>query len=77
MMRISQIFFSRNKFQNPNKLQWSGTQSEQTSEIMLRYERFLSDSPCNFCLVVGDVNSTMASAIVAKSSAIVGHVEVE
>lgn len=75
---LSDIFFEQLGIPEPhiNLHVGSGTQSEQTSEIMLRYERFLSKSPCNFCLVVGDVNSTMASAIVAKkSSAIVGHVE--
>lgn len=75
---LSDIFFEQLGIPEPyiNLRVGSGTQSEQTSEIMLRYEKFLANSPCDFCLVVGDVNSTMASAIVAKkSSAIVGHVE--
>jgi UDP-N-acetylglucosamine 2-epimerase (non-hydrolysing) len=54
----------------------SGTQAEQTSKIMMRYEALLIESPSNLCLVVGDVTSTMACAIAAKKLNIdVAHVE--
>ncbi len=54
----------------------SGTQAEQTSAIMIGYEKVLSSSDSNLCLVVGDVTSTMACAIVAKKRNIkVVHVE--
>ena len=54
----------------------SASQAEQTGKIMTRYEKLLMQSPSDFCLVVGDVNSTMACAIVAKKMALlVGHVE--
>lgn len=54
----------------------SGTQAEQTAEIMMRYERVLRDTPSKLCLVVGDVNSTMACAITAQKQHIdVAHVE--
>ena len=54
----------------------SGTQAEQTATIMIRYEKILQDKPPKLCLVVGDVNSTMACAIVAKKLCIpVAHVE--
>lgn len=54
----------------------SGSQAEQTAEIMLRYERLLMKSPSHLCLVVGDVTSTMACAIVAQKMHIpVAHVE--
>lgn len=54
----------------------SGTPSEQTSRIMLGYEKILMDKPCSVCLVVGDVTSTMACAITAKKLLIpVAHVE--
>ncbi|WP_276133814.1 non-hydrolyzing UDP-N-acetylglucosamine 2-epimerase [Polluticoccus soli] len=43
-----------------------GSQAEQTARIMVAYERILLDEPCDVCLVVGDVNSTMACAIAAK-----------
>jgi UDP-N-acetylglucosamine 2-epimerase (non-hydrolysing) len=54
----------------------SGTQAEQTAAIMVRYEKLLLDQPCDLCLVVGDVTSTMATAIVAQKLCIpVAHVE--
>jgi UDP-N-acetylglucosamine 2-epimerase (non-hydrolysing) len=54
-----------------------GTQAEQTGAIMIRYEKLLSESlKPNICLVVGDVNSTMACSIVACKMGIkVAHVE--
>ena len=54
----------------------SGTQAEQTSAIMLGYEKLLMDVPSSLCLVVGDVTSTMACAITAQKLCIpVAHVE--
>jgi UDP-N-acetylglucosamine 2-epimerase (non-hydrolysing) len=44
----------------------SGTQAEQTANIMIGYEKELLTNPCDVVLVVGDVNSTMACSIVAK-----------
>ncbi len=53
-----------------------GTQAEQTSSIMLGYEKILLSEKCDLCLVVGDVTSTMACAIVAQKMHIkVAHVE--
>lgn len=54
----------------------SGSQAEQTAAIMLRYERLLLEHPSDCCLVVGDVNSTMACAIAARKLGVaVAHVE--
>ena len=54
----------------------SGSQAYQTGEIMTRYEKLIVNKPSNLCLVVGDVNSTMACAITAKKLNIdVAHVE--
>jgi len=54
----------------------SGTQAEQTARVMMRYEELLLRIPSHLCLVVGDVNSTMACSIVAKKLNIkVAHVE--
>ena len=54
----------------------SGTQAEQTASIMQRYEQLLLKSPCQLCLVVGDVTSTMACAITAQKLQVpVAHVE--
>lgn len=53
-----------------------GTQAEQTATIMTGYERLLLVSRPDLCLVVGDVTSTMACAIVAQKLQIkVAHVE--
>lgn len=53
-----------------------GTQAEQTSKIMIGYEKLLRESPSDLCLVVGDVTSTMACSIVAKKQNVkVAHVE--
>ena len=43
-----------------------GTQAEQTSNIMVAFEKDLMANPTDLVLVVGDVTSTMACSIVAK-----------
>jgi UDP-N-acetylglucosamine 2-epimerase (non-hydrolysing) len=54
----------------------SGTQAEQTANIMIRYEKLLLATSSDICLVVGDVTSSMACSIVAKKLGIkVVHVE--
>jgi UDP-N-acetylglucosamine 2-epimerase (non-hydrolysing) len=55
----------------------SGTQAEQTGKIMIGYERLLLEKPCDLCIVVGDVTSTMACSIAAKkvNNIKVAHVE--
>ena len=54
----------------------SGSHAVQTAKIMVEYDKILNTSKSNFCLVVGDVNSTLACAITAKKRNIkVGHVE--
>lgn len=76
--RMSGDFFAQLGIPEPdvNLEVGSGTQAEQTSAIMLRYEKLLSESPSDLCLVVGDVTSTMACAIVAQKLCVpVAHVE--
>lgn len=55
----------------------SGTQAEQTGKIMMGYEALLMQQPCDLCIVVGDVTSTMACSIAAKkmNNIKVAHVE--
>ena len=54
----------------------SGTQAEQTAAIMVGFEKELKQNPCDLVMVVGDVTSTMACAIVAKKEGVkVAHVE--
>jgi UDP-N-acetylglucosamine 2-epimerase (non-hydrolysing) len=53
-----------------------GSQAEQTAAIMIGYEKLLEQKKSDLCLVVGDVTSTMACAIVARKLLVkVGHVE--
>jgi len=54
----------------------SGTQAEQTAAIMIAFEKELMKNPCDLVIVVGDVTSTMACAIVAKKlNTKVAHIE--
>jgi UDP-N-acetylglucosamine 2-epimerase (non-hydrolysing) len=54
----------------------SGSHAAQTAEIMLRFEPVLEEVNPTAVLVVGDVNSTLACAVVAaKKSIAVIHVE--
>ena len=54
----------------------SGTHAEQTAKVMLGYERVLEDAPADLVVVVGDVNSTLAAALVAvKRGLLVAHLE--
>ncbi|MBF0272758.1 MAG: UDP-N-acetylglucosamine 2-epimerase (non-hydrolyzing) [Magnetococcales bacterium] len=76
--RMSGEFFTQLNIPAPevNLEVGSGTQAEQTAAIMIRYERVLSERPSVLCVVVGDVTSTMACAIVAQKLGIpVAHVE--
>lgn len=54
----------------------SATQAEQTANIMVRYEKVLLEHKSDLCVVVGDVNSTMACSIAARKAGVpVAHVE--
>ena len=75
---LSDTFFEELNIPHPNaNLEVkSGSQAEQTGAIMIAFEKELQQNPCDLVLVVGDVNSTMACAIVAKKQNIkVAHVE--
>jgi len=76
--RMSASFFTQLGIPTPdvNLEVGSGTHAEQTAGIMTGYERLLRDDPSALCLVVGDVTSTMACAIVAQKMLVpVAHVE--
>jgi UDP-N-acetylglucosamine 2-epimerase (non-hydrolysing) len=61
---------------NINLCVGSGTHAEQTGGTMITYERHLMANPSDAIVVVGDVNSTMAAALVgAKLGIPVAHVE--
>jgi len=75
---MSDSFFTQLNIPQPtiNLEVGSGTQAEQTGNIMLGFEKFLTNNPTDLVLVVGDVTSTMACAIVAKKLNLqLAHVE--
>lgn len=54
----------------------SGTHAQQTARVMLAFEPVLSEQKPDWVVVVGDVNSTLACALVARKLGIkVAHVE--
>jgi UDP-N-acetylglucosamine 2-epimerase (non-hydrolysing) len=54
----------------------SGSHAEQTSRVMTAFEPVVADLAPDIVVVVGDVNSSMACAIVtAKAGPLVAHVE--
>ncbi|MDH5248698.1 MAG: UDP-N-acetylglucosamine 2-epimerase (non-hydrolyzing) [Cyclobacteriaceae bacterium] len=76
--KLSRIFFEELEIPHPdiNLAVGSGSQAEQTARIMVAFEKDLITNPTNMVIVVGDVNSTMACAIVAKKlQVIVVHIE--
>ncbi len=76
--RMSGDFFEQLEIPEPdiNLEVGSGTQAEQTARIMMRYEELIMAQPPAATLVVGDVTSTMACAIVAQKQHVpVAHVE--
>ncbi len=55
----------------------SGTHAEQTARVMLAYEPICLEHPPAWIVVVGDVNSTLACALVAAKLCIpLAHLEV-
>jgi len=76
--KMSGDFFEQLEIPEPhaNLASGGGTQAEQTANIMIRFEQELMENPADLVLVVGDVTSTMACAIVAqKLHTKVAHVE--
>ena len=75
---MSGSFFEQLEIPEPHvNLECSGgTQAEQTANIMVHFEKELMANPADLVLVVGDVTSTMACALVAqKLHTKVAHVE--
>ena len=77
-INMSDVFFQQLGIPTPdvNLAVGSGTHAKQTAEIMMRIEPVLTELKPDVALVYGDVNSTMAAALVcAKLGLRVGHVE--
>ncbi|WP_299119760.1 UDP-N-acetylglucosamine 2-epimerase (non-hydrolyzing) [uncultured Winogradskyella sp.] len=75
---MSGSFFEQLEIPKPHvNLECSGgTQAEQTAAIMISFEKELMTNPADLVLVVGDVTSTMACALVAQKLHVeVAHVE--
>ncbi len=76
--KMSQSFFDALSIPRPdvNLEVGSGSHAEQTARIMIEFEKVVEKERPDIVLVVGDVNSTMACAIVAKKMQVkVAHVE--
>jgi UDP-N-acetylglucosamine 2-epimerase (non-hydrolysing) len=75
---MSKLFFEQLHLPKPDVYLGvgSGTHAEQTAKVMVELEKLLTATPADLVVVVGDVNSTMAAAIVAAKLCIpVAHVE--
>jgi UDP-N-acetylglucosamine 2-epimerase (non-hydrolysing) len=75
---MSKVFFDDLRLPKPDVYLGvgSGPHGEQTAKVMQQIEKVLSDDRPDLVIVVGDVNSTMAVALVAVKMGIpVGHVE--
>lgn len=77
-VNMSDVFFEQLEIPAPdfNLAVGSGTHATQTAEIMMRLESVIVEQRPDLVLVYGDVNSTVAAALVcAKLGVRVGHVE--
>ena len=76
--KMSQNFFDELEIPQPNVHLEVGSHShtKQTAKIMIAFEKVCDDFKPDYVLVVGDVNSTMASSIVAAKKNI-GLIHVE
>ncbi|UCG17502.1 MAG: UDP-N-acetylglucosamine 2-epimerase (non-hydrolyzing) [Phycisphaerales bacterium] len=75
---MSELFFRQLSIPEPdiNLGVGSGSHAAQTAEIMKRFEPVLEDHRPDWVVVVGDVNSTLACALVATKLGVkVAHVE--
>ena len=75
---LSQLFFEDLRLPKPDKYLGvgSGTHAEQTAHTMLQLEQVMNEQQPDIVVVFGDVNSTVAAALVAAKLCIpLAHVE--
>ena|SRR6185312_316443 len=75
---MSEVFFQELEMPRPeiNLAVGSNTHARQTAEIMTKFERVILKDRPDMVLVYGDVNSTVAAALVcSKLSVKMAHVE--
>jgi len=76
--RMSDVFFDELAIRKPDRFLavGSGTHAEQTAAVMTGIEAVIDETKPTFLVVPGDVNSTLAAAIVAaKAGCVVAHIE--
>lgn len=76
--RMSDVFFNQLDLPKPDYYLGvaSGTQTQQTAEIMTKFEAVMQTEQPDWVVVVGDVTSTLACALVAVRMGVrVAHVE--
>ena len=75
---MSDVFFEELGLRSPDRFLGVGSsgQAEQVARVMVAFEPLVDEVRPDVVVVVGDVNSTLACALVAaKSGALVAHVE--
>jgi UDP-N-acetylglucosamine 2-epimerase (non-hydrolysing) len=75
---MSDVFFQQLELPNPdiNLGVGSGTHAQQVARVMLAFEPIVRERKPDLVLVYGDVNSTIAAALVCSKLGVrVGHVE--
>jgi UDP-N-acetylglucosamine 2-epimerase (non-hydrolysing) len=75
---MSDVFFQQLEIPAPdiNLKVGSSSHAQQTGEVMIRFEQVVIEQKPDIVLVYGDVNSTIAAALVSSKLGIkIGHVE--
>ena len=75
---LNEVFFNDLGLRKPDHFLGvgSGTHAEQTAKVMVGFEPLVAELAPDAVVVVGDVNSTLACALVAaKAGCLVAHVE--
>jgi UDP-N-acetylglucosamine 2-epimerase (non-hydrolysing) len=76
--KMARVFFEELGLPRPDRDLGvgSGSQAEQTAALLVGLERAIAEERPDLVVVVGDVNSTMAAALVAsKAGVLLAHVE--
>ncbi|MFI5263635.1 MAG: non-hydrolyzing UDP-N-acetylglucosamine 2-epimerase [Candidatus Kapaibacterium sp.] len=75
---MSDVFFADLDMPRPDRFLGvgSGSHAEQTARVMIEMEKFFAEEKPDLVMVAGDVNSTLATAIVAAKAGIkLAHIE--
>jgi UDP-N-acetylglucosamine 2-epimerase (non-hydrolysing) len=77
-VNMSDVFFSDLEMPKPDRFLGigSGSHAEMTAKVMIEMERLLEEERPDLVMVAGDVNSTLATTLVAaKQGILLGHIE--